>query len=148
MELSLERISIDLDRCSKDLLAIERYFGITPWPGDEQLEVGHYNELVKDLGRLHSRYLLCQWGVMVAKLDIQSYLKNLKRLDTDLPDDCQHMLRAQSLRLSDRLEYILSCIEHEIVFGNMATRLQSQQTAVRMHLTDHTSMPDADTSFL
>lgn len=101
--------------------------------------------LVKKLGGLHLQHSVCQWGVTVTKLDIQSYFKNLKRLDIDLPDDNKHMLRAHSLRLSDRLEYILSSIEHALVYGNTATRLQSQQTVVSTHLIKHTSMPNADT---
>jgi hypothetical protein len=78
-----------------------------------------------------SSYSTYQTGVTAIELAIQSHIKHLERLDTSLPDERQEMLEGHSERLSDRLEYALSSVEHALVHGNISNRLQSQQAVVR-----------------
>jgi hypothetical protein len=131
-ELALESMMERIGSANIMLQEVERETGFSAIPTKSvEPRTKNYQVLVRRLGEGHAYYSTCQTGVTAIKLAIQSHIKHLERLDTSLPDERQEMLEGHSERLSDRLEYALSSVEHALVHGNISNRLQSQQAVVR-----------------
>jgi hypothetical protein len=130
-ELTLESMMERIGSANIMLQEVERETGFSAIPSKNvEPRTRNYQVLVRKLGEGHAYYSACQTGVTAIKLAIQSHIKHLERLDTCLAYKRQELLKRHSLRLSDRLEYTLSSVEHALVHGNIANRLQSQQAVV------------------
>jgi hypothetical protein len=94
------------------------------------LNTNDYQELVTRVGEEQSYFLASLVALRAIEMAIQSHLKHLRRLETNLPEKTLEVLKRPSIQLNDRLEYILSSLEHALVHGNVDYRYKSLQTVV------------------
>lgn len=96
------------------------------------MKTSDYQNLVTRVGEEQSYFLANSIALASIKMALQSHLKSLQRLETILPEESKVVLRRPSIQLNDRLEYILSGLEHTVVHGNVDYRYKSLQTVVRI----------------
>ena len=114
-----------------NLIEIEQETGFTAIDDrSNKPKTRNYQPLIKKMGDVHAYYSRYQTVILSAKLATQSHMKQLQRLDQCLPDEAKQKLARYSMRLSDRLDYLLSSVEHAALHANIPTRLQSQQAVV------------------
>ncbi|UKZ77752.1 hypothetical protein TrVFT333_005478 [Trichoderma virens FT-333] len=69
------------------------------------------------------------YRALVRKLG-QSQSHKLQHLDRLLPEECQNKLKLPSRMLNERIEYLLSNVEHARVWEGVKERMETQQTVL------------------
>jgi hypothetical protein len=115
LPLSIDEVSLEMEVNNME------YRRATP--NDLETKTGFsikdYQDLVTLVGEEQSAFLVNSVGLSTIKMSIESRLKHLKRLNTSLSTNNRQVLKRSSIKLSNRLEYTLSSLEHALVHGNV-----------------------------
>jgi hypothetical protein len=131
IELAFETKVWQLSAAQKDLREIEKNTGYSAIFGeDECTPPSDYRGLVRKLGQAQSQLYLALSTISTAQLSAKFIRQKLQYLNQVLPEECQRKLKISSEMLDERVEFLLSNIEHACLYNNIKERMQSQQTVV------------------
>ncbi|KAL7950495.1 hypothetical protein V8C42DRAFT_306679 [Trichoderma barbatum] len=104
-------------------------YGLKGWQGDSESS-NDYRALVRRLGEAQSQVYLAQATITAARFSVNFLSQKLRHLNGVVPEDCQKKLSPLCQMMEERIEYLLSSIDHACVWGGLKERMESQQTVL------------------
>lgn len=131
IELTFETKISHLIDSEIGLLGIENTtgYGVNASQSEATL-LSDYRELVRKLGDAQNELYLSLATITACRLSTQFIRQKIQYLDQVLPEECQKKLNLSYRMLYERIDFLLSNMEHACVYNSLKERMQSQQTVV------------------
>jgi hypothetical protein len=131
VELAFETKVWQLSEAQNNLGEIENKTGYSiSIVEDEWTPPSDYRGLVRRLGQAQSQLHLALATISTARFAAEFIRQKLRHLNQVLSEECQGKLKISSQMLDERVEFLLSSIEHAHLYNNLKERMQSQQSVV------------------
>ncbi|KAL7909565.1 hypothetical protein GGI35DRAFT_450249 [Trichoderma velutinum] len=131
VEITFETKVSHLAKNSQDLNKIEEMtgFGLNT-SGNASDSQNDYRVLVKQLGKFQSQLYLALATITSSRYMALFLRQKIQHLNGVVPEECQKKLAPACRMLDERIEFLLSNMEHTYMMGAMKERMEAQQTVL------------------
>ncbi|KAH0527961.1 hypothetical protein TsFJ059_002877 [Trichoderma semiorbis] len=131
VEITFETKVSHLAKNSQDLNKIEEMTGYGLSTSENATDSQNdYRVLVKGLGKFQSQLYLALATITSSRYMALFLRQKIQHLSGVIPEECQQKLAPACHMLDERIEFLLSNMEHTYMMGAMKERMEAQQTVL------------------